>query len=238
MPVNMRTHGHGQGYADINFLIPELLRGMVVRKGPYYAAEGDFSSAGAIRLYYLDRLDRAILQASGGRFGYWRGLGAGSVDIAGGTLLAAGEVTVYDGLDFDLAWTKARFTNADPAGDRIPGSPALIMAAGVELGDPNSGWYGGLRWRYFGPRPLTEDNAVRSKADLAVQRADRLRLRERNPRSARRLQSAESQGQPDRVLLHVAPSGRAIGRCRRPALSSRRAARRAGDRGKGLLIEA
>ena len=67
-------------------------------------------------------------------------------------------------LDFDFAWTKARFTNADPAGDYIPGSPALIMAAGFELGDPNSGWYGGLRWRYFGPRPLVEDNSVRSKA--------------------------------------------------------------------------
>ena len=47
MPVNMRTHGHGQGYADINFLIPELIQSMRVRKGPYFADEGDFSSAGA-----------------------------------------------------------------------------------------------------------------------------------------------------------------------------------------------
>jgi hypothetical protein len=42
MPVNMPTHGHGQGYADINFLIPELIRSVSVRKGPYYADVGDF----------------------------------------------------------------------------------------------------------------------------------------------------------------------------------------------------
>ena len=43
MPVNMPTHGHGQGYADINFLIfPELVQAVNVRKGPYYADKGDF----------------------------------------------------------------------------------------------------------------------------------------------------------------------------------------------------
>ena len=42
MPVNMRTHGHGQGYADLNFLIPELIGSVHVRKGPYFADEGDF----------------------------------------------------------------------------------------------------------------------------------------------------------------------------------------------------
>src|SRR4249920_3629758 len=54
MPVNMRTHGHGQGYADINFLIPELIRSMQIRKGPYYADEGDFSSAGAVNIHLID----------------------------------------------------------------------------------------------------------------------------------------------------------------------------------------
>ena len=54
MPVNMRTHGHGQGYADTNFMIPEIMRGLTYRKGPYIAAEGDFASAGAI---YLDIVD-------------------------------------------------------------------------------------------------------------------------------------------------------------------------------------
>ena len=52
MPVNMPTHGHGQGYADLNFLIPELVDAVCYRKGPYYADEGDFSSAGAVHVDY------------------------------------------------------------------------------------------------------------------------------------------------------------------------------------------
>ncbi|MEM9482026.1 MAG: Plug domain-containing protein, partial [Verrucomicrobiota bacterium] len=49
MPVNNRTHGHGQGYADINFLIPELVEELEYVKGPYYTQFGDFSTAGAAR---------------------------------------------------------------------------------------------------------------------------------------------------------------------------------------------
>jgi outer membrane receptor protein involved in Fe transport len=58
MPVNMRTHGHGQGYADLNFLIPELIGTVDVRKGPYFADEGDFSSVGALHVNLIDRLDK------------------------------------------------------------------------------------------------------------------------------------------------------------------------------------
>ncbi len=50
MPVNMRTHAHGQGYADLNFLIPELIGSVDVRKGPYFADEGDFSSVGSVHV--------------------------------------------------------------------------------------------------------------------------------------------------------------------------------------------
>ena len=97
MPVNMRTHGHGQGYADVNFLIPELVSSMLVRKGPYWAQEGDFASAGTLRLDYAHRLDRNILSATGGSYGYWRGLAAGSTPLADGTLTGAGEIVRYDG---------------------------------------------------------------------------------------------------------------------------------------------
>ncbi|MFC7475536.1 TonB-dependent receptor [Dankookia sp. GCM10030260] len=96
MPVNMRTHAHGQGYADLNFLIPELLGGMRVRKGPYYADDGDFATAGALRLDLVDALD-PFVQGTVGSFGYWRGLAAGSKALGQGTLLAAGEVATYQG---------------------------------------------------------------------------------------------------------------------------------------------
>ena len=51
VPVNMPTHAHGQGYSDLNFLIPELVQRMEYRKGPYFASEGDFSSAGSTNFY-------------------------------------------------------------------------------------------------------------------------------------------------------------------------------------------
>jgi outer membrane receptor protein involved in Fe transport len=97
MPVNMRTHGHAQGYADVNFVIPELVQSMLVKKGPYWAEEGDFASAGSLRLAYADRLENAVVQATGGSFGYWRGLAAGSVGFASGTLTGAGEFVAYNG---------------------------------------------------------------------------------------------------------------------------------------------
>ncbi len=97
MPLNMRTHGHGQGYADINFLIPELVESLLVKKGPYWAEEGDFSSAGSVRLAYADRLDKSVALATGGMYGYWRALVAGSYAFGNGTLTAAGEVVAYNG---------------------------------------------------------------------------------------------------------------------------------------------
>ena len=50
MPVNMPTHAHGQGYSDLNFLIPELAGDLHYKKGPYYADEGDFATAGTTRI--------------------------------------------------------------------------------------------------------------------------------------------------------------------------------------------
>ncbi len=97
MPVNMRTHGHGQGYADLNFLIPELIGSIRVRKGPYFADEGDFSSAGAIHIDYLDSLKQSFAQFTTGSFGYNRLLAAKSGAVGAGTLLAAVEANTYNG---------------------------------------------------------------------------------------------------------------------------------------------
>lgn len=97
MPVNMPTHAHGQGYADTNFLIPELLGGIRVRKGPYYSDDGDFATAGALRLDLVNALERPFVQGTVGSFGYWRGLAAGSTSLGAGTLLGAVDATAYDG---------------------------------------------------------------------------------------------------------------------------------------------
>jgi TonB dependent receptor/TonB-dependent Receptor Plug Domain len=141
MPVNMRTHGHGQGYADINFLIPELVEQMTVKKGPYWAEEGDFASAGSLRLAYADRLEKSVILATGGSFGYWRGLAAGSLPFGAGSLTAAAETVFYNGPwqvpdrlrkfngflrysegtpDNGLAITALAYTNSWHSTDQIP----------------------------------------------------------------------------------------------------------------------
>ncbi|MGE3065584.1 MAG: TonB-dependent receptor [Hyphomicrobiaceae bacterium] len=97
MPVNMRTHGHGQGYADTNFLIPELMQSLVYRKGPYFTAEGDFASAGAIHLDVADRLEKNLAQVEFGSFGHRRAVTAMTVPAGAGTILAAGEIVRFDG---------------------------------------------------------------------------------------------------------------------------------------------
>lgn len=97
MPVNMPTHGHGQGYADTNFVIPEIVGLMQLRKGPYFAQEGDFASAGSVHLNYIDKVDKTLMQTTFGSFGYLRGLAVTSTRVGQGNLLFAGEVNNYDG---------------------------------------------------------------------------------------------------------------------------------------------
>ncbi|MCC8935098.1 TonB-dependent receptor [Bradyrhizobium sp. Arg68] len=97
MPVNMPTHGHGQGYADINFLVPELIQSISVRKGPYFADQGDFASAGAVAIDYVNKLPKNIAEMTFGSFGYRRALAAGSTAVGAGTLLTAIEAVKYDG---------------------------------------------------------------------------------------------------------------------------------------------
>ncbi len=97
MPVNMVTHGHGQGYTDLNFLIPELIDSLVYKKGPYYAEEGDFSSAGTGRIALIDRLDHNTFSATVGPDNYRRLLQTGQWQTATGRFLGAAEIQRTDG---------------------------------------------------------------------------------------------------------------------------------------------
>jgi outer membrane receptor protein involved in Fe transport len=68
VPVNLRSHAHGQGYADLHFLIPETVRAVDVLKGPYFAEYGDFDTAGVVRLITRDYVDENTLEVAGGSF--------------------------------------------------------------------------------------------------------------------------------------------------------------------------
>jgi hypothetical protein len=97
MPINLPTNAHGQGYTDLNWLIPETINGLDIRKGPYFADVGDFASAGTLAINLKDSVDKNIAQYTVGSFDYERFLTVGSTKLGGGSLLYAGEVNTYDG---------------------------------------------------------------------------------------------------------------------------------------------
>lgn len=98
VPVNMPTHAHGQGYSDLNFLIPELVQRVDYRKGPYFAQDGDFSSAGSAHIMYRRRLEQAFSNLTFGQGGYVRGVAASSHTVGDGlTLLTAAERLNHNG---------------------------------------------------------------------------------------------------------------------------------------------
>jgi outer membrane receptor protein involved in Fe transport len=96
MPVNQPSHAHGQGYTDLNFLIPELADGLTYTKGTYYANVGDFGAVGSVHMTYLDTIPDQV-SATVGMYGFQRIFGAGSEALGNGQLLAAAEVQHYDG---------------------------------------------------------------------------------------------------------------------------------------------
>lgn len=68
MPLNFRTHAHGQGYTDLNFIIPETIEGLDVYKGAYHAEFGDFGTAGAVNFRTRDVVNEGVVQSAGGQF--------------------------------------------------------------------------------------------------------------------------------------------------------------------------
>ena len=98
VPLNQRSHGHGQGYADFNFVIPELIGALTVHKGPQNARFGDFATAGAIELTYLQHLPENLLTVEYGQWGQRRALAAVSPHLGDGfTSLLAVEVAASQG---------------------------------------------------------------------------------------------------------------------------------------------
>jgi hypothetical protein len=118
VPVNTPTGAHAHGYTDVSFLIPELVAGVQFRKGPYFADEGDFASAGAAHISYVTHLARPFVGVSGGGDGWLRAVAAASPRLADGAILAAVEITRTDGPwvrpdDYDKVNGVLRFSRGD-----------------------------------------------------------------------------------------------------------------------------
>jgi hypothetical protein len=97
MPLNLPSHAHGEGYSDMNVVIPELVQRVDYEKGPYYANDGNYSSAGAAHLDFYKTLPENFLTVEGGMFGYERGVLGLSEPVGPGNLLIGGEASHDDG---------------------------------------------------------------------------------------------------------------------------------------------
>ena len=113
VPWNLRSHGHGQGYLDVNGLIPEVVERIEYRKGPYRADNGDFSMAGSALMTTIDSLKRPFIAAEVGQYGWQRYAGGGTVDIGAGSLTTLGQYKTYNGpwqlpedLQHESLWSK------------------------------------------------------------------------------------------------------------------------------------
>lgn len=103
IPVNMVSHGHGQGYADMNWLIPEIAERVEVFKGPYFAQHGDFTTAGAVNVVTRRSFEQSQASLSAGMFRTFRGFVASSPKLDGWTPLLA----------FDVSRTNGPFINPE-----------------------------------------------------------------------------------------------------------------------------
>lgn len=103
MPLNLRTHAHGQGYTDLNPLIPELISGIDYAKGTYTAADGDLSTAGSANFLLWDLMPQNLVRLEYGEYNYLRALIAGTLPLSGQDaevqqgLTYAVESNYYDG---------------------------------------------------------------------------------------------------------------------------------------------
>lgn len=115
VPWNVRTHGHGQGYLDVNGLIPETVDRIDYRKGPYRADLGDFALAGAAIMHTVDALEHPFVAAEGGGYGWGRVAGGDTINVGPGKLTAVAQWKTYDGpwqlpenLQHGSVWVKYR----------------------------------------------------------------------------------------------------------------------------------
>jgi hypothetical protein len=96
VPMNMRTHGHGQGYLDVNGLIPEVIDRIDYRKGTYRADIGDFSMAGSSFMTTIRDVTPFIALETGD-YGWQRAAGGTSLDVGQGKLMGIAQWKAYDG---------------------------------------------------------------------------------------------------------------------------------------------
>ncbi|MDR4485150.1 MAG: TonB-dependent receptor plug domain-containing protein [Nitrospirales bacterium] len=145
MPINMRSHAHGQGYGDINFIIPETIEEITVKKGPYHVEYGDFATAGAANYVTRESVPDTVLQAGGGSFNTQRYLFMTSPTHDRVRTLFAGEFYYTDG-PYDFVNRNTRYNGLA----KLTFEPSATSQLSVTF----TQYYG--RWNGSGQIPLRE----------------------------------------------------------------------------------
>ncbi|MCG3206345.1 MAG: hypothetical protein KCHDKBKB_03081 [Elusimicrobia bacterium] len=189
VPLNLPTHGHGQGYLDLNFLIPELIDYVDYKKGPYYAEIGDFSSAGGADIHYYDKLPMGFAKLGVGENQFLRGVVGNSHPLGRGHLLYAVD-SQYDNGPWQVPENYRKFSGVlrYSCGNRDSGNALTAMGysgqwnstdqipeRAVDQGiinrlgslDPSDG--GETSRLGFSADAWTEDGRTKSKANLFLQ---------------------------------------------------------------------
>ncbi len=143
MPVNLVSHAHGQGYADVNFVIPETIQRLQLYKGPYFPEFGDFANAGALQIVTKDEFPQPFAFAEGGSFGTHRYVFGGSPRLGEWQTLVAGQAYFSDG-PFRNPQDYARYNAFAKLRRAWDAGKELTVSGGVYAGD----------WKASGQIPL------------------------------------------------------------------------------------
>lgn len=134
LPVNLVSQGHGQGYADLHFLIPETVANYDFGKGPYYTNKGDFCTAGFVAYNTKTVLDKSMIKIEGGQFNTIRGVAlinllSDKAKLKGQSAYIAGEVLYTDGGPFDVPEHFNRFNFFGKFNTRVGANSNLTISA-------------------------------------------------------------------------------------------------------------
>ena len=129
LPVNMVSHAHGQGYADLHFVIPETVENINFGKGPYYAEQGNFNTAGYVDLRLRKSLDKNLISLELGQFSTQRLLGMFNLlDKGNSSAYVASELSLTDG-PFESPQNFNRINIMGRYRYQLPGDQELMLTA-------------------------------------------------------------------------------------------------------------
>jgi outer membrane receptor for Fe3+-dicitrate len=194
IPINLPSHAHGQGYADLHFLIPEVIDRVDVLKGPYFVEVGDFATAGAVNLRTRRSFAESSVQATYGSFDTWRVLGIGSTGCTASPTWMAAEVYGTQG-PFQAGEDLKRYN--------LFLKSTLQISASTRLGIVASAY--GSGWRSSGQFPSASPSCRTRTQRTSTASAPSIRARVARP-SARCSRSPSRAGPPTMTIWPSPPT--------------------------------